>query len=113
VRRLTIRASSSTDHHATRRRVLVEEIGQARPALAEPDADGDEARTLQPLQAAAITHRIAFGPRAGRNVLTLRGAMAREPRRASRCALASTATGPHAAVRVEAKDRKRPEQLCR
>ena len=48
--------------------------------LAEPDADGDEARTLQcqPLQAAAITHRIAFGPRAGRNVLTLRGAMARE-----------------------------------
>jgi hypothetical protein len=50
----------------------------ARPALAEPDADGDEARTLQPLQAAAITHRIAFGPRAGRNVLTLRGAMAHE-----------------------------------
>jgi hypothetical protein len=44
-----------------------------------PDADGDEARTLQPLQAAAITHRIAFGPRAERNVLTLRGAMAREP----------------------------------
>jgi len=50
----------------------------ARPTLAEPDADGDEARKLQPLQAAAITHRIAFGPRAGRNVLTLRGAMARE-----------------------------------
>jgi hypothetical protein len=44
-----------------------------------PDADGDEARTLQPLQAAAITHRIAFGPRAERKVLTLRGAMAREP----------------------------------
>ncbi|HRH85856.1 MAG TPA: hypothetical protein PLO41_03320 [Rubrivivax sp.] len=47
----------------TRRGVLVEEMG--RIFLAEPDADGDEARTLRPLQAAAITYRIAFGPRAG------------------------------------------------
>ena len=46
--------------------------------LAEPQTDGDEARTLRPLQAAAITYRIAFGPRAGHKVLTLRGAMARE-----------------------------------
>jgi hypothetical protein len=51
----------------TRRGVLVEEMGQAYPA--EPDADGEEARTLRPLQAAAITYRIAFGPRAGRKVL--------------------------------------------
>jgi hypothetical protein len=53
----------------THRRVLVEEMRQT--CMAEPDAHGDEARTLQPLQAAAITHRIAFGPRAGGNVLTL------------------------------------------
>jgi hypothetical protein len=29
--------------------------------LADPNADGDEARTLRPLQAAAITYRIANG----------------------------------------------------
>jgi hypothetical protein len=56
----------------TRRGVLVEEMGQT--CLAEPDADGDEVRTLRPLQAAAVTYRIAFGPRAGQNVLTLRRA---------------------------------------
>lgn len=60
----------------TRRGVLVEEMGQTY--LAEPDADADEARTLRPLQAAAVTYRIAFGPRAGQKVLTLRGAMPRE-----------------------------------
>jgi hypothetical protein len=60
----------------TRRGVLIEEMGQTW--LADPNADGDEARTLRPLQAAAITYRIAFGPRAGQKVLTLRGAMARE-----------------------------------
>ena len=49
----------------TRRGVLVEDMGQTY--LAEPDADGEEARTLRPLQAAAITYRIAFGPRAGRH----------------------------------------------
>jgi hypothetical protein len=40
-----------------------------------PDTDGEESRTLRPLQAAAITYRIAFGPRAGQKVLTWRGAM--------------------------------------
>ena len=59
----------------TRRGVLIEEMGQTW--LADPNADGDEARTLRPLQAAAITYRIAFGPRAGQKALTLRGAMAR------------------------------------
>jgi hypothetical protein len=66
----------------TRRGVLVEEMGQtylAEPdADADADADADEARTLRPLQAAAVTYRIAFGPRAGQKVLTLRGAMPRE-----------------------------------
>jgi hypothetical protein len=55
----------------TRRGVLVEDMGQTW--LAEPDADGEQARTLRPLQAAAVTYRIAFGPRAGQKVLTLRG----------------------------------------
>ena len=81
--------------------------------LAEPDADGDEARTLRPLQAAAVTYRIAFGPRAGHKVLTLRGAQPRES--APRQPLCDDIDGfsLHAAVRVEAHDRKRLEQLCR
>lgn len=37
----------------TRRGVLVEDMGQTY--LAEPHADGEEARTLRPLQAAAIS----------------------------------------------------------
>ena len=48
-----------------------------RAWLADPNADGNEARTLRPLQVAATTYRIAFGPRVGQKVLTLRGAMAR------------------------------------
>ncbi|MDN8842646.1 transposase, partial [Staphylococcus aureus] len=73
----------------------------------------EEARTLRPLQAAAITYRIAFGPRAGQKVLTLRGAMPRED--SARQPLCADIDGfsLHAAVRVEAHDRKRLEQLCR
>jgi hypothetical protein len=95
----------------TRRGVLVEDTGQTY--LAESDADSDEARTLRPLQAAAITYRIAFGPRTGQRVLTLRGAMPRET--AAHQPLCADIDGfsLHAAVRVEAHDRKRLEQLCR
>jgi hypothetical protein len=49
----------------TRRGVLVEDTG--RSWLAEPDADGEEAPTLRPLRAAAVTFRIAFGSRAGQS----------------------------------------------
>ncbi|MCZ8322356.1 MAG: hypothetical protein O9296_12370, partial [Novosphingobium sp.] len=74
-----------------------------------PDADGEEARTLRPLQAAAVTYRIAFGSRAGQKVLTLRGAMPREV--TARQALCAEVDGfsLHAAVRVEAHERKRLE----
>ncbi len=95
----------------TRHGVLIEEMGQTY--LADPNADGDEARTLRPLQAAAITYRVAFGPRAGQKVLTLRGAMARYG--LARELLCSDIDGfsLHAAVRVDAHERKRLEQLCR
>ncbi|MFN9028902.1 MAG: hypothetical protein ACK5XM_01490, partial [Betaproteobacteria bacterium] len=95
----------------TRRGVLVEDMGQTW--LAEPQAEGEEARTLWPLQAAAVTYRIAFGPRAGQKVPTLRGATPRET--AARQPLCADIDGfsLHAAVRVEAHDRKRLEQLCR
>ena len=56
----------------TRRGVLVEEEGSTY--VADKDGDSDEARTLRPLQAAACTYRIAFGPRAGKKVLTVQGA---------------------------------------
>lgn len=94
----------------TRRGVLVEDMGQTY--LAEPDADGEEARTLRPLQAAAVTYRIAFGPRAGQKVLTLRGAMPREDWARQPLCADIDGFSLHAAVRVEAHDRKRLEQLC-
>ncbi|MDH5538220.1 MAG: hypothetical protein OEY03_02335 [Rhizobacter sp.] len=53
----------------TRRRVLIEEQGQTY--MADNDPDSDDSRTLRPLQAAACTCRIAFGPRAGQRVLTV------------------------------------------
>jgi hypothetical protein len=95
----------------TRRGALVEDMGQTY--LAEPDADGEESRTLRPLQAAAITYRIAFGPRAGQKVLTLRGAMPREDWVRQPLCADIDGFSLHAAVRVEAHDRKRLEQLCR
>jgi hypothetical protein len=96
---------------STRRGVLVEDMGQTY--LAEPDAGGEDARTLRPLQAAAVTYRIAFGPRAGQKVLTLRGAMPREDQARQRLCADIDGFSLHAAVRVEAYDRKRLEQLCR
>ena len=50
----------------TRRGGLIEDMGQIY--LAKPDADVEEARTLRPLQAAAVTYRITFGRRAGQKV---------------------------------------------
>ena len=75
--------------------------------------DGEEARTLRPLQAAAITYRIAFGPRAGQKVLTLSGAILRVGAGREPSCDDIDGFSLHAAVRVEADDRKRLEQLCR
>jgi hypothetical protein len=95
----------------TRRGVLLEDDGQSY--LAESDTDAEEARTLRPLQAGAVTYRIAFGPRAGRKVLTLRGAMPHEAAARQRLCADIDGFSLHAAVRVEAHDRKRLERLCR
>jgi hypothetical protein len=59
----------------TPRGALVEEQGST--CLGDNDADSDDARRFRPVQAAACTDRIAFGPRAGQKVLTLQGAMPR------------------------------------
>ena len=95
----------------TRRGVLIEEQGQTY--LADNDADSDEARVLRPLQAAACTYRIAFGPRAGRKVLTVQGAMPREADFKQNLCADIDGFSLHAAVRCGADDRQALEQLCR
>jgi hypothetical protein len=95
----------------TRREVLVEEQGQTY--LADNDGDSDEARALRPLQAAACTYRIAFGPRAGQKVLKVQGAMPRETGFKQDLCVDIDGFSLHAAVRCGADDRKALEQQCR
>jgi len=97
----------------TRRGVLVEEQGQTYLADADTDADSDEARVLRPLQAAACTYRIAFGPRAGQKVLTVQGAMPRDADFKQTLCADIQGFSLHAAVRCGADDRQALEQLCR
>ncbi|MDO9092174.1 MAG: transposase [Rubrivivax sp.] len=95
----------------TRRGVLVEEEGSTY--VADSDGDSDEARTLRPLQAAACTYRIAFGPRAGQKVLTVQGAMPRDGDFKQTLCADIDGFSLHAAVRSGADDRQALEQLCR
>ena len=81
--------------------------------MADNDGDSDEARVLRPLQAAACTYRIAFGPRAGQKVLTLQGAMPRQTDFKQTLCVDNNGFSLHAAVRCGADDRKALEQLCR
>ena len=68
---------------------------------------------FRPLQAAACTYRIAFGPRAGQKVLTVQGAMPREPGFRQDLCADSNGFSLHAAVRCGADERQALEQLCR
>jgi hypothetical protein len=95
----------------TRKGVLVEEQGQTY--MADDDSDSDEARVLRPLQAAACTYRIAFGPRAGQKVLTVQGAMPRDADFKQSLCADIDGFSLHAAVRCGADDRHALEQLCR
>ena len=69
----------------------------------------------RPLQAAACTYRIAFGPRTGQRVLTLQGAMPMPREKDFTQSLCADIDGfsLHAAVRCAADDRQALEQLCR
>ena len=95
----------------TRRGVLVEEEGSTY--MADNERDSDEACTLRPLQAAACTYRIAFGPRAGQKVLTVQGAMPSEKDFKQTLCADINGFSLHAAVRCAADDRDALEQLCR
>jgi hypothetical protein len=81
--------------------------------MADSASDSDEARVLRPLQAAACTYRIAFGPRAGQKVLTLQGAMPKEAGFKQNLCADIQGFSLHAAVRCGANERKSLEQLCR
>ena len=81
--------------------------------MADSDGDSGKARALRPLQAAASTYRITFGPRAGQKVLTLQGAMPRERDFNQTLCADSNGFSLHAAVRCAADDRQALEQLCR
>jgi hypothetical protein len=95
----------------TRRGVLIEEHGQTY--IADNDSDSDEARVLRPLQAAACTYRIAFGPRAGQKLLTVQGAMPSDADFNQNLCADMQGFSLHAAVRCGADDRRALEQLCR
>ena len=95
----------------TRRGVLIEEEGSTY--MADTDSESDEARALRPLQAAASTYRIAFGPRAGHKVLTVQGAMPKEAEFKQNLCADIDGFSLHAAVRCGADERQALEQLCR
>ena len=98
----------------TRRGVLVEEEEDGGSSyLADAQADSDEARAFRPLQVAACMYRIAFGPRAGQKVFTLQGAMPLNVERAQELCADQQGFSLHAAVRCDADERQRLEQLCR
>ena len=81
--------------------------------MTDNDSDSDEARVLRPLQAAACTYRIVFGPRAGQKVLTLQVAMPREKDFKQTLCTDIDGFSLHAAVRCGADERQALEQLCR
>ncbi len=91
--------------------MLFEEQGQTH--MAGDDSDSDEARTFRPLQAAACTYCIAFGPRAGQKLLTLQGAMPRDADFKQSLCADIQGFSLHAAVRCGADDRQALEHLCR
>ena len=81
--------------------------------MADNDADSHAAPVLRPLQAAACTYRVAFGPRAGPRVLTVQDATRREKGFKQSLCADIDAFSLHAAVRCGADDRQALEQLCR
>ena len=91
----------------TRKGYLVEEQGMTY--VADPDPES----ALTPLQAAACTYRIAFGPRAGQKVLTLQTVPNRvAPPSPQRC-VNEQGFSLHAEVRLGINQRHQLEHLCR
>jgi hypothetical protein len=65
------------------------------------------------LQAASCTYRIAFGPRAGQQVLSLRTVAGRDKKNTALLCANAHGFSLHAAVHIDAHQRKELERLCR
>ena len=87
--------------------MLIEDTGQVY--LAEQDPDD----VLAPLQAAACTYRIAFGPRKGQKVLSLQTVPPGAPEINSPRCVSDLGFSLHANTACGAEDRSALERLCR
>ena len=91
----------------TRRGYFIEEQGMVYLA------ENDSGTAMVPLQSAACTYRIAFGPRAGQKVLSLQSVPRFDtPHTKQRC-VSEQGFSLHAEVRCAMNQRKKLEQLCR
>ena len=91
----------------TRQGYLVEE--ERMTYLTNPEADS----ALAPLQQAACTYRIAFGPRAGQKVLTLQTVPSRAAPPSQPGCVNEQGFSLHAEVRLAINQRHNLEHLCR
>ena len=91
----------------TRRGYLIEEQGTVY--LAETEAH----TVMAPLQSAACTYRVAFGPRAGQTVLSLQSIPNFDAQPAQKRCVSEQGFSLHAEVRCAMNQRKKLEQLCR
>jgi Putative transposase/Transposase zinc-binding domain len=97
-----------------RQGVLVQE--QDEWYVADTVADDGDTSALRPLQQGSIVYRIAFGPRAGRKVLTLREALPIDTEagyESKPLCVNEQGFSLHAAVRCGANERLKLERLCR
>ena len=101
------RSSRRLMNMLTRQGHLVEEQGMT--CLADIGADSP----LRSLQAASCTYRIAFGPRAGQKVLSLRTVPGRDEKTTQTLCADAHGFSLHAGVRCGAHQRKELERLCR
>jgi Putative transposase len=84
--------------------------------VADTVADKTDTSALKPLQQGSIVYRIAFGPRAGRKVLTLREALPIDTEidyESKPLCANEQGFSLHAAVPCHANERLRLERLCR
>jgi Putative transposase len=93
-----------------RQRVVRDPVGAGESAVRGAVLDPGEARALQ---AASCAYRIAFGPRAGQKVLSLRSLPSAVTASAPELRVNAHGFSLHAAVRWRADQRKELEQLCR
>ena len=91
----------------TRLGYLVEE--QDMIFMAETDTDA----AMAPLQSAACTYRIAFGPRAGQKVVSLQSVPSSEAQPPQQLCANAQGFSLHAEVRCAMNQRNKLEQLCR